>query len=117
MMNKAIIKSLPSLLGQAQESTAETLKQFEQRLRAAAARPSETVDATAHHWMLELAAARARVQVRDIQRRFLHTVSTLQLSNAISDGEAASVQQAMERLLGAALNEIERHLGKTKAGK
>ena len=110
-------ESLTSLLKQAQESMADILKQFEERLRATTVQPSKTADPTARRWTLELMAGQARVQSRDVHRRVAHTISTLQLRNVISDGEAAPVRQALERLLGMALNEIEQQLGQARDGK
>ena len=110
-------ENLTSLLEQAQESAADILKQFEERLRATAVQPSGAADPTAHRRTLELTAAQTRVQLRDVHRRLAHTISTLQLRNVISDGEATPVQQALERLLGTALNEIEQQLGQVRDGK
>ena len=109
--------SVASLLEQAQELTVDILKQFEERLRATAVQPSGAADPTAHRWTLELTAAQARVQLRDVHRRVAHTISTMQLRNVISDGEATPVQQALERLLGTALNEIEQQMRQVRDGK
>lgn len=109
--------NLASLLEQAQGSTADILKQFEERVRAASVQPSGAADPTARRWTLELMAGQARVQLRDVHRRLAHTISTMRLRNVISDGEATSVQQALERLLGTTLNEIERQLGQVRHGK
>lgn len=116
-MNKITNESLTSLLEQAQESAADILKQFKERLQATAVQPSEAADPTARRWALEMTAAQARVQLRDVHRRLAHTVSTMQLRNVISDGEATSVQQALERLLGTSLNEIEQQVGRVRNGK
>lgn len=66
---------------------------------------------------VELSATQARVQLRDVHRRIGHTISTMRLRNVISDGEASPVEQSLERLLGAALNEIEQQLGHGKTDK
>ena len=116
-MNKATTESLTSLLEQAQESTADILKQLSERFRALSSQPSEPSNQTAQRWTLELAAAQARVQLRDVHRRLGHTISTMRLRDVISDGEATPVEQSLERLLGAALNEIEQLLGQVKTGK
>ena len=116
-MNSRMADSLALLLEQAQELTVDILKQFEERLRVTAVQPSQTADPTARRWTLELTAAQARVQLRDVHRRLAHTISTLQLRNVISDGEATSIQQALERLLGTALNEIEQRIEQVRDGK
>ena len=116
-MNRAMAESLTSLLEQAQESTADILKQLSERFRARSSRPSDPQDSTAQRWTLELSAAQARVQLRDVHRRIGHTISTWCLRDVISDGEATPVEQELERLLGAALNEIEQLLGQAKTGK
>ncbi len=110
-------ESLTSLLEQAQESTADILKQLSERFRALSSQPSEPSNQTAQRWTLELAAAQARVQLRDVHRRLGHIISTMRLRDVISDGEATPVEQSLERLLGAALNEIEQLLGQAKTGK
>lgn len=116
-MNKATTQSLTSLLEQAQESTADILKQLSERFQTQSSRPSEPSDQTAQRWTLELAAAQARVQLRNVHRRIGHAISTMRLRDVITDGEAAPVERELERLLGAALNEIEQQLGQTRTGK
>jgi len=116
-MNRAMAESLTSLLEQAQESTADILKQLSERFRARSSRPSDPQDSTAQRWTLELSAAQARVQLRDVHRRLSHTISTMRLRDVISDGEATPVEQELERLLGAALNEIEQQLDQAKTRK
>ena len=105
-MNSPMTDSLASLLEQAQESTAAILKRFEERLRRP--QPHDSADPTARRWALELAAMQARVELRDIHRQIAHAISTMQLRDVISEGEAASVQQTLERLLGASLTKLER---------
>jgi len=116
-MNRAMAKSLTSLLEQAQESTADILKQLSERFQTLSRRPSDPKDSTAQRWTLEFSAGQARVQLRDVHRRLSHTISTMRLRDVISDGEAAPVEQELERLLGAALNEIEQLLGQAKTRK
>jgi len=110
-------KSLTSLLEQAQESTADILKQLSERFQTLSRRPTNPKDSTAQRWTLEFSAGQARVQLRDVHRRLSHTISTMRLRDVISDGEAAPVEQELERLLGAALNEIEQLLGQAKTRK
>lgn len=116
-MDNATIRSLTSLLEQAQELTADILKQFNERFQTQSSRPSEPSDPTAQRWTLELSAAQARVQLRDVHRRIGHAISTMRLRDVITDGEAAPVERELERLLGAAMNEIEQQLSQARSRK
>jgi hypothetical protein len=116
-MNRAMAESLASLLAQAQESTADILKQLSERCQAPSSQPSDPKDSTAKRWTLELAAAQARVQLRDVHRRIGYAISTMRLRDVITDGEAAPVERELERLLGAALNTVEQQLGQAKTRK
>lgn len=116
-MNNATTRSLTSLLEQAQESTADILKQFNERFQTPSSRPSEPSDPTAQRWTAEFAAAQARVQLRDVHRRIGHAISTMRLRDVITDGEAAPIERELEQLLGAAMNEIEQRLGQARSKK
>lgn len=116
-MNKATTESLTSLLKQAQESTADILKQLKERFQTPSSRPSKPSDRTAQRWTLELSAAQARVQLRDVHRRIGYAISTMRLRDVITDGEAAPIEQELERLLGAAMNEIEQQLSQARPRK
>lgn len=110
-------ESLTSILEQAQESTADILRRFEERLQALAAVASTAADPTALRWTRELRASQAKLELQEAHRRIIQMVRRLQLEDVITEGEAALCYQELERLLGAAMNEIEQQLGQARPRK
>jgi len=106
-MNKATTENLTSLLEQAQELMAGILRRFEERLKALVA---EAADPTAQHWTRELAAGQTRVELRSVHRQIAYAIRIMQLRDVISEGEAAPISQALNRLLAESLDETERRL-------
>jgi hypothetical protein len=105
--------SLALLLQQTQEATTVVLKRLEDRLQKFSVEPSDSVDPTAQRWTLELAGTQARTELRGIHQQAVRTVSTMQSRDAISDGEAAPIRQALERLLDESLHTVEESLRRT----
>jgi hypothetical protein len=109
-MNRTMAESLTSLLSQAQESTADILRRFEDRLQALAVQPSSATDLTALRRVRELRASQAKLELQEAHRRIIQTVRRMQLEDVITEGEATPCYQELERLLAETLKAIDARL-------
>ena len=106
-MNRIMAESLTSLLVQVQESTADILKRFEERLQALAELSSTAADPTALQWARVLRASHAKLELQEAHRRIIQTVRRMQLEDVITEGEAAPCYEELERLLAETLKAID----------
>ena len=106
-MSRITAKSLTSLLSEAQETTADILRRFEEQLRQFLGRSPGPGDGTRRkRIVLDMAAAHARVELKDMHRRLVHAIGTMQMRNVITHGEAAPLQHALEKLIEEAVQKI-----------
>jgi len=109
-MNRIMAESLTFLLSQAQKSTADILRRFEERLQALTGLSSTAADPTALRWTKELRASQAKLELQEAYRRIVQSVRRMQLEDVISEGEAVPCHQELERLLAETLKAIDARL-------
>lgn len=95
------------LLQHAEQAMQEALHQLDERSLTPMNQPATPPASSARRWFRQLARGDACVRLRDVYRRSAHAVSTLQLRDLLSDGEAVSVRESLDRLLAASLNIVE----------